>query len=176
MRPPTGSLRLVFTVAIAVVLGGVGFGRSRQTPALPEASPAIEEAVRAVLERFPDRRHIPELRLVAAAEAIPLVAEARTFTWTDRVLPTDGGRPFRLTTRAALQGAADAERTNQYYAFVQDDRLTSDLATLWVGVAFARPSDRRGAVECCCSWQVQFRRTGTRWVPVESEESVSRCY
>jgi hypothetical protein len=132
--------------------------------------------VRSVLGRFPDRRHIPDIRMVSAAGPIPLAVEARTFKWTEGVLPTDGGRPFRLVDRATLQRAADAERHNQYYVFVHDESITADLATLWVGLAFARPSDRTGPVDCCCSWQVQFRHTGSIWVLVESEMSVSQCY
>ena len=162
--------------AFGVLLIGVGLGSAQEPKPLPEANPAIEDAVRAVLSTAIDRRHIPDIHLAAATEPIPFVAEARTFRWSARVLPTDGGRPFRLTNRATLQAAADAQGGNRYYVFVSDEQLTRDAATLWVGVAFAMPSDRRGAVECCCSSQVQLRRQGQRWVLVESEYAVSRCY
>ena len=162
--------------ALAVAMIGAAPGHAQGPTTLPQANPAIEEAVRAVLSATLDRRHIPDIHLAAATEPIPVVAEARTFRWSERVLPTDSGRPFRLTNRAMLQAAADAQQTNQYYVFVSDEQLTRDAATLWVGVDFTRPSDRRGAVECCCSSQVQLRRQGLRWVRVESEYAVSRCY
>lgn len=175
MTPRIVSSLATISVALVVATGTVG-GQAQPPPPLAEANPAIEELVRSVLARFPDRRHIPGIRLFPATESVPLAVEARTFKWTERVLPTDGGRPFRLTDRAALQRAADAQRRNQYYVFVHDDALTPDLATLWVGAAFARPSDITGPVECCCSWRVQLKHDGTRWALVESDESVSRCY
>lgn len=160
-------------VAFVVLTIGVDLGNAQEPTTLPQANPAIEEAVRAVLGTAIDRRHIPE---VPATEPIPFVAEARTFRWSERVLPIDGGRQFRLINRATLQAAADAQGRNQYYVFVSDEQVTQDAATLWVGIEFARPSDRRGAVECCCSSQVLLRRQGLRWVLVESEYAVSRCY
>jgi hypothetical protein len=163
-------------VTLIVVAASVALAQPRQPSPSVDADPALELAVRAVLGRFQDRRHIPDIRLLPATGPIPLVAEARTFRWTDRVLPSDGGRAFQLASRAELQAAADAQGANQYYAFVHDERITPDLATLWVGTAFARPSTRRGPVECCCSSQVQLRRDGASWVPVESDTGITRCH
>lgn len=165
----------VLCVTLAIVMGSKAWAQPQQPSPSVEAQPALEVAVRAVFARFPDRRHIPDIRLLPPTGPIPLLAEARTFRWTERVLPLDGGRPFQLTSRAALQAAADAQGSNQYYVFVHDEQLTSGAATLWVGVAIARPSNRRGAIDCCCSWQVQLRRDGASWVPVESDIGVARC-
>lgn len=165
----------VLCVTLVAVLCSEALAQPQQPSPSVEADPALEVAVRAVLGRFPDRRHIPDIRLLPATGPIPFVAEARTFHWTDRVLPADGGRPFQLTSRAALQASADAQGANQYYVSVHDEQLTPDVATLWVGAAFARPSNSRGLVACCCSWQVQLRRDGASWVPVESDVGVARC-
>lgn len=165
----------VLCVTLVAVLCSEALAQPQQPSPSVEADAALEVAVRAVLGRFPDRRHIPDIRLLPATGPIPLVAEGRTIRWTDRVLPSDGGRPFQLASRVALQAAADAQGANQYYVFVHDEQLTPDLATLWVGTEFARPSSSRGLVACCCSWQVQLRRDGASWVPVESGIGVTRC-
>ena len=176
MKTPSRSCATVLAIALVAALGGTAVGSSQPLSILPEAQPAIEDAVRAVLGRFPDRRHIPSVGRFAASDPIPLVSEARTFRWTERVLPTDSGGPFRLVDLVTLQRAANAQGQSQYYVVVSDDPFTSDMATLWVGGAVVRPESLTGPVSCCCSWRVQFKREESRWIPVETEMSVSRCY
>ena len=136
------------------------------TAAVQENSPPpeINTLIHQVLaDRIP-ANDIPDYGLLRGAKRIAVRSDLVRFRLGHAALPVLEGYELRLISTADAQAEADRTQALVHFIAIDNLQVAGDTASLWLGVDFTMPSDRKGVKTCCCSRALEYRRVDSRWV------------
>jgi hypothetical protein len=140
----------------------------QSAPARAEA--AIEELVRHALEGRFGARDIPDLPLLGKdSKRVAVRSDMRSpaVVLGPAALPAREGYEFFLVSEAEAQKEADRTGAFVHFIDVNGARIAGDTATIWLGVDFVFPRDKKLIKMCCCRGQAIFHREAGRWTFVK---------